>query len=204
MLNAQPLLHIYSNCLENLRRLFWRSCFLYNLESNSLHSNQSFIAGLGNLRRWQEEAVLPTVLKLKCERVFDAKVVCPIIRTTRSQVWRTENLSYVWDQLNQPCLKKKIIKTTTYILFLLQNHICRCFYNIFWFSEQLLGPSQACKKKNAFIKTCRKKNCSLSPFRINYRHLHKFHAEILCGLINWWFCWSVQSTHQLFVVFYFI
>ncbi len=65
-------------------------CFLYDLESDGLHSSQSFIAGLGNVRRWQEEAVMPAVLELECEGVFDAKVVRPVIRTTGSQIWRTD------------------------------------------------------------------------------------------------------------------
>lgn len=103
-----PSLYGRCNCLRTLRRICFHLCFLHNLQSNSLHSSQSFIAGLGNMRRWQEEAVLPTVLELKCEGVFDAKVVGPIIRTTRSQVWRTEKcqLCVHGEQINQPCLKQ--------------------------------------------------------------------------------------------------
>lgn len=82
------------NCLNSLRRTCWSLRFLYNLESNSLHSDQSFIAGLGNVRWWQEEAVAPTVLELKCEGVFDAEVVRPVIRATRSQVWRIDKVTH--------------------------------------------------------------------------------------------------------------
>lgn len=84
------------NCLDSLRWTPWRLCFLYNLESNGLHSNQSFIAGLGNVRWWQEEAVAPAVLELKREGVFDAKLVRPVIRATRGQVWRTDNDTHVY------------------------------------------------------------------------------------------------------------
>lgn len=71
-------------------------CFLYNLESNGLHSKEGFIAGPGNVRWWQEEAITPAVLELKCEGVFDAKVVRPIIRATRSQIWTTDNNIHVY------------------------------------------------------------------------------------------------------------
>lgn len=68
---------------------------LYHPESNGLHGRQSLVAGLGDVRRRQEEAVAPAVLELQREGVLDADVVRPVVGATRSQVWRTEiNLVY--------------------------------------------------------------------------------------------------------------
>lgn len=40
--------------------------------------------------RWrQQEAIPPAILELECEGVLDAEVVCPVVGTSRSQVWRT-------------------------------------------------------------------------------------------------------------------
>ncbi len=120
-------------------------CFLYNLEGDGLHSNQSFIARPWNARRWQEEAITPTVLELKCERVFDAKVVRPVIGSARSQVWRKTsdtNVNFIW---YIQAIAWKI--TPTYILSVLQDHTGMCSCNTFWFSRQLLGLSQALKKE---------------------------------------------------------
>lgn len=74
-----------------MRTAWWISHFLYDPASDGLHSSQSFITGWCNVGGWQEEAILPTVLKLKCKGVFDAEVVSPVIRATGSQVWKTEN-----------------------------------------------------------------------------------------------------------------
>lgn len=63
---------------------------LYNLESDGLHGGQSFVAGLGDVRRRQEEAVAPAVLELQREGVFDTGLVRPVVRAARGQVWRTE------------------------------------------------------------------------------------------------------------------
>lgn len=79
------------NCSESFRGTCCRLRFLYNLESDGLHGSQSFVARFGNLRRWQEEAVLPAVLELEREGVFNAEVVGPVVRTTRSQVCKAED-----------------------------------------------------------------------------------------------------------------
>lgn len=64
--------------------------FLDHPESDGLHGRQSLVAGLGDVRRRQEEAVAPAVLELHREGVLDADVVRPVVGAARSQVWGTE------------------------------------------------------------------------------------------------------------------
>lgn len=74
--------------LSSWRRTYWSFCFVYDPSSNGLHSKQCFIARLGNVRWWQKKAIASAVLKLKRERVLDAKIVRPVIRAPGSQVCR--------------------------------------------------------------------------------------------------------------------
>lgn len=53
--------------------------FLYDPASDALHSCQSLITGPCDVGWWEEKAIAPPVLELKCKGVFDAKVVDPVI-----------------------------------------------------------------------------------------------------------------------------
>lgn len=130
--------------LGSWRAAIWGFHFLYDPTSNGLQSCQSFITSLHNVRWWEEKAITPTVLELKCEGVFDAKVIDPVIRSTRSQVWRTKQYLFIMNILKY--MYVYVCKYLhTYILSLLQHHTCMCFCNIFLFSEQLLAPCRALK-----------------------------------------------------------
>lgn len=85
--------------LDSWRAASWSFHFLYDPASNGLQSCQSFITSLRNVRWWEEKAITPTVLELKCEGVFDAKVIDPVIRSTRSQVWRTKQYLFIMNIL---------------------------------------------------------------------------------------------------------
>lgn len=96
--------------LDSWRAASWSFHFLYDPASNGLQSCQSFITSSRNVRWWEEKAITPTVLELKCEGVFDSKVIDPVIRSTRSQVWRTKQYLFIMNVL------KWSIFTLTYCL----------------------------------------------------------------------------------------
>lgn len=177
-----------------MRRTCWSLRFLYNLESNGLHSGQGFITGLGNVRWWQEEAITPAVLELKREGVFDAEVVRPVVRATRSQVWRKEMTTVCVLTESSPanfCLKMN----PTHILSLLQHHICTCFYNIFWFSGQLLGPSRAFKK-SAFMHTHLERTIKNLCFVPTYRNGQvEWDTVVFCN--NWQPSCTIKTPNTL-------